>query len=92
MLESNLEVVKKDMDALVKDAQELFHAAALVTGEKADELRNRGLRLLDASLDKAKQATGISLAPLARKLPFQPTSMCGKTRGRRWPWPVVWVC
>ena len=56
MLESNLEVVKKDMDALVKDAQELFHAASLLTGEKADELRNKGLRMFDAALDKAKSA------------------------------------
>jgi ElaB/YqjD/DUF883 family membrane-anchored ribosome-binding protein len=56
MLESNLEVVKKDMDALVKDAGELFQAASLLTGEKADELRNKGLRMLDAALDKAKSA------------------------------------
>ncbi len=56
MLESNLEVVKKDMDALVRDAGELFHAASLLTGEKADELRNKGLRLLDSALDKARNA------------------------------------
>jgi ElaB/YqjD/DUF883 family membrane-anchored ribosome-binding protein len=56
MLDSNIEVVKKDMDNLVKDAQELFHAAALLTGEKADELRNRGMRMLDMAVDKAQQA------------------------------------
>ncbi len=54
MLESNLEVVKKDMDVLVKDAQELFHAASLLTGEKADELRNRGMRILDSAVTKAQ--------------------------------------
>jgi ElaB/YqjD/DUF883 family membrane-anchored ribosome-binding protein len=87
MLESNLEVVKKDMDALVKDAQELFHAAALVTGEKADELRNRGLRLLDASLDKAKQAQesalragkeiAISTDDYVRENPWQAVAVAG---------------
>ncbi len=55
MLESNLKVVNKDVKALVKDAQALFHAAAALTGDKAEEVRNRGMNLLDAALTKAQE-------------------------------------
>jgi ElaB/YqjD/DUF883 family membrane-anchored ribosome-binding protein len=42
-----------DMKALVKDAQSLLSAAASLTGNKADELRERGMELLDQALGKA---------------------------------------
>jgi ElaB/YqjD/DUF883 family membrane-anchored ribosome-binding protein len=54
LLESNLKAVSSDMKTLVKDAQALFQAAAALTGEKAEEVRNRGMRLLDAALVKAQ--------------------------------------
>ena len=54
MLEANLKAVNKDMKTLVKDAQELFSAATSLSGEKADELRGRGMRLLDAAVSKAQ--------------------------------------
>ena len=53
MLTSNLKTVGNDMKSLVKDAQELFREATAVTGEKADELRIKGLNLLDVALSKA---------------------------------------
>jgi ElaB/YqjD/DUF883 family membrane-anchored ribosome-binding protein len=53
MLASNLKTVRNDMKSLVKDAQELFREATSATGEKAEELRNKGLSLLDAALTKA---------------------------------------
>lgn len=56
MLESNLKVVNNDMKTLVKDAQSLFQAAAALSGEKADEVRNRGMRMLDSALAKAQEA------------------------------------
>ncbi len=56
MLESNLEIIKKDVQILIKDAQELFQAATLLTGEKADELRNRGMQMLDVAKEKAQKA------------------------------------
>ncbi|CAN5292178.1 DUF883 family protein [soil metagenome] len=61
MLESNMKSVNTDMKSLVKDAQELFSAATSLTGEKADELRSKGMRLLDSALEKAQnvQATAI---------------------------------
>ena len=54
MLEANLKAVNKDMKTLVKDAQELFSAATSLSGEKADELRGRGMRLLDDAVSKAQ--------------------------------------
>lgn len=62
MLESNFKEVNNDVDTLVKDAQELFHAAAALTGEKADEVRNRAMRLLDAALAKGREAQASALA------------------------------
>ena len=61
MLDSNIDLVKRDMDTLVKDAQELFRAASLLTGEKADDLRNRGLRMLDVALEKAQRAQDVAI-------------------------------
>lgn len=61
MLESNLKVVNNDVKTLVKDAQALFQAAATLTGEKADEVRHRGMRLLDTALGKAQDAQANAL-------------------------------
>lgn len=44
---------QSDMKALVRDAQSMLTAAASLTGEKAEELRTRGMELLDAALGKA---------------------------------------
>lgn len=56
MLEANVKAINKDMKSLVKDAQELFSAATSLSGEKAEELRGRGMRLLDAAVSKAQDA------------------------------------
>lgn len=56
MLENNLTTVNNDVKTLVKDAQALFSAAAALTGEKAEEVRSRGMRTLDAALAKAQEA------------------------------------
>lgn len=44
-----------DTRTLVRDAQSMLQAAAALTGQKADELRARGMELLDQALDKAGQ-------------------------------------
>src|SRR4051812_13498580 len=54
MQESNVNSVNADMKALLKDAQELFLAATSMTGDKADELRDKGMRLLDSAVSKAQ--------------------------------------
>ena len=44
-----------DVRGLVKDAQALLTAAAALTGKKAEELRERGMDLLDMAQGKAGQ-------------------------------------
>ena len=44
---------QSDMKALVRDAQSMLTAAASLTGEKAEELRARGMELLDRALGGA---------------------------------------
>ncbi|GGC01056.1 DUF883 family protein [Pseudoduganella buxea] len=56
MLENNISTVNNDVKTLVKDAQALFTAATALTGEKAEELRGRGMRALDTALAKAQEA------------------------------------
>lgn len=55
MKSSSLKTTRGDMKSLVKDAQELFNEATNATGERADELRNRGLQLLDSALTRAHE-------------------------------------
>lgn len=52
MLESNFKTVRTDMKTLIRDAQELLREATASTGVKAEELREKGLGLLDAAMDK----------------------------------------
>ena len=61
MLTNNIKTVRNDMKTLVKDAQELFREATLATGEKADELRNKGLVMLDAAMEKAQQVQAVAM-------------------------------
>ncbi|MCS0660221.1 DUF883 family protein [Massilia terrae] len=44
-----------DTKTLVRDAQSLLQAAATLTGQKADDLRARGMDMLDQALGKAGQ-------------------------------------
>ncbi|HJV83184.1 MULTISPECIES: DUF883 family protein [Oxalobacteraceae] len=61
MLNSNIKTVRNDMKTLVKDAQELFREASHATGEKAEELRSRGLVMLDAAMEKAQEVQAIAV-------------------------------
>lgn len=61
MLTNNIKTVRNDMRTLVKDAQDLFREATSATGEKADELRNKGLEMLDAAMEKAQQIQVLTL-------------------------------
>jgi ElaB/YqjD/DUF883 family membrane-anchored ribosome-binding protein len=61
MLTNNIKTVRNDMKTLVKDAQELFREASLATGEKADELRNKGLVMLDAAMEKAQHLQAVAM-------------------------------
>jgi ElaB/YqjD/DUF883 family membrane-anchored ribosome-binding protein len=57
-IDSSLHNASADMKLLVKDAQALLTAAASLTGDKADELRTRGMELLDRAMGRASQYQG----------------------------------
>lgn len=52
---------QSDMKALVRDAQAMLTAAAHMTGEKAEELRNRGMEMLDRALGKASTVQDVAV-------------------------------
>jgi ElaB/YqjD/DUF883 family membrane-anchored ribosome-binding protein len=54
MLTSNLKTGRTDMKTLVQDAQDLFREATSATGMKADELRSKGMALLETAMTKAQ--------------------------------------
>ena len=56
MLKTNLEAVNNDVKVLLRDSQALFQAAAALTGDKAEEMRNRAMLLLDTAISKAREA------------------------------------
>ncbi len=58
---STLKTVRNDMKTLVKDAQELFKEAATATGDKAEELRNKGLTLLETAVEAAQEAQAAAI-------------------------------
>ncbi len=62
MITSNVQAINNDIQTLVKDAQTLLHSATSLTGEKAEEVRLRGVRLLDSALVKAHDAHASALA------------------------------
>ena len=78
MLEQNISTVNNDVKTLVKDAQALFTAATALTGEKAEELRGRGMRAL-AGVVCGKFCVGISTA-IAYAGPFSECPMRLKCR------------
>mgnify|MGYP000630877183 CR=1 FL=1 len=57
-LNHNLDNVQTDIKTLVRDAQSLLTAAASLTGEKAEEMRGRGMQLLDQAMGKGKEYQG----------------------------------
>ncbi|MFZ6745582.1 DUF883 family protein [Undibacterium sp. JH2W] len=62
MLESDFKSVNKDIKVLLKDAQGLFNAAAALTGEKADEMRARGMKMVDAAMAMTQDAQASVIA------------------------------
>jgi ElaB/YqjD/DUF883 family membrane-anchored ribosome-binding protein len=61
MLTSNIKTVRNDMKTLMRDAQELFREASSATGERAEDLRSKGLVMLDAALEKAHEVQAVAL-------------------------------
>ena len=61
MLENNLKTVRTDMSTLIRDAQELFREATASNGMKAEELRAKGLELLDTAMAKAQDVQAAAM-------------------------------
>ena len=61
MLTSNIKTTRNDMKTLMQEAQELFREATSATGDRAEELRDKGLILLDAAMEKAQELQGVAL-------------------------------
>jgi ElaB/YqjD/DUF883 family membrane-anchored ribosome-binding protein len=61
MPNNSIKTVRNDMKSLIEDARELFREASQNTGDKADELRARGLNLLDSAMEKAHEVQAIAL-------------------------------
>ena len=55
MLESNINTVRSDLKTLMRDAQALFAEATAASGSKAEELRAKGMKLLDSAIDHAHE-------------------------------------
>jgi len=55
MLESNSQVMNKDLKSMFKDVKALLHSATTLTGEKAEAVRKRGMRLLNFALTKERE-------------------------------------
>jgi ElaB/YqjD/DUF883 family membrane-anchored ribosome-binding protein len=83
MLESNLKIVNNDVKTLVKDARALFQAAATLTGEKAEEVRDRGMCLLDTALLKAQDVQA-SAVVVGREMADSADIYVKKN-----PWPAI---
>ena len=91
MTQSALKTVRNDMKTLVKDAQELFREAAAATGDKADELRSKGLTMLEAAVEAAQNAQAVAIEK-ARKSLQPPTTTCMKTHGAPWRFRPASAC
>ncbi|AEK64119.1 hypothetical protein CFter6_5224 [Collimonas fungivorans] len=52
---------RSDFRSMVEDAQELFREAAATTGEKAEDLRDKGLELLDTAVSKAQDVQAAAI-------------------------------
>jgi ElaB/YqjD/DUF883 family membrane-anchored ribosome-binding protein len=61
MLETTIKT-RSDLKSLLMDAQDLFRDATSATGSKADDLRNRGLNLLDVAIEKAQDAQSAAVS------------------------------
>ncbi len=55
MLDEQLKAVRADTELLMRDAQNLFHEAKSLSGEKADALRAQGVAMLDSALAQVQQ-------------------------------------
>jgi ElaB/YqjD/DUF883 family membrane-anchored ribosome-binding protein len=61
MMQSNVNVSNNDIKNLIKDAQSLLDSATALTGDKAEEVRSRAMRLLDTVVSKVQDTQTCTL-------------------------------
>ena len=61
MVESHLKTVRNDFSTLLRDAQALLREAASSTGSKAEDLRARGMSMLEEASAHAKELQNAAL-------------------------------
>ena len=83
MHNSSMQTVNAEAKNLVKDAQELFHAAASLTGEQAEDVRKRGMVLLDTALGNAQKG-GANVMQAGREM-----TISAETYVKENPWRTV---
>jgi ElaB/YqjD/DUF883 family membrane-anchored ribosome-binding protein len=60
MTTSSYKTVRNDIKSLMRDAQELFREATSTTGDRAEELRTKGLDMLDNAVDRAQDMQAVA--------------------------------
>lgn len=61
MYASNVNVAGSEIRALIHEAQRMLNEAGSASGERADELKTKGLQLLAASVSKAQELERLAL-------------------------------
>lgn len=85
MQPSHVKTVRHDVKGLVREAQELFREATLITGEKAEDLRAKGIGLLESALASAQEAQAAVID--SSKQAFEATDTFVKEN----PWKAVGI-
>ena len=61
MTQSNVRVAGSEVRSLIHEAQRMLSEAGSSTGERAEELKQKGLQLLSTSVSKAQELEKIAL-------------------------------
>ena len=61
MYESNVSVAGSEVRSLIHEAQRMLSEASATTGERAEELKKKGLQLLSSSVSKAQELEKLAL-------------------------------
>jgi ElaB/YqjD/DUF883 family membrane-anchored ribosome-binding protein len=62
MNEAKIKTVRNDVNTLITEAQDLFREAATTTAAKADELRTKGMTLLEDASARAQSLQSSAIA------------------------------
>ena len=61
MYESNVNAAGSEVKSLISEAERMLNEASVSTGERADELKKQGLKMLSTGIAKAKDLEKLAL-------------------------------